>query len=172
MSLSENGGKDDFKPYILKRLTDFFPNEISETYVSAASLKDIKEDVFDNIEMLFGSSAHGSREELKDSRDIESSVLGYGITGYCGTIDSDRDRERILLHIVQQLRDFEPRIDPDSLEVELVRNKERFSSVMEFNISGRVSLGKLSDKISFAARLDTDTGRAELIGRAMGYNNG
>jgi type VI secretion system lysozyme-like protein len=168
-SVSFNGeeraaGKEDprYKPYVLKRLTDLNPDEKTEVFSSTVSLSEVKEDIYENITMIFNSSSHPSLKELKSYGEVESSVLGYGVTDYCGSITSKADRDRLRFHIVKQLEDFEPRLDPSTVKVDLVNDGGNFTTNMEFNISGRVTVGELSEEILFVSKLNVETGKAEI----------
>jgi type VI secretion system lysozyme-like protein len=156
-------GKEDarYKPYILKRLTDFDPYLKKEVFLSTINIKQVKEDVFDNIEMLFNSSSHPSLEELKGYTELENSVMGYGISDYCGKVYSGYDREELRAQIIKQLKDFEPRLAPDSISVDFANTNES-TSHMEFNISGLIQVGPVSEEVLFVSKLDFETGNAEL----------
>jgi predicted component of type VI protein secretion system len=151
-----------YKPYVLKRLTDFDPYEKKEASVNVITSKQVKEDVFENIDMLFNSRSHPSLEELKGYEELENSVLGYGISDYCGKICTREDREELRLHIIKQLKDFEPRLAPDSVNVEFTSSELNANSLIELRISGIISVGLVSEEVLFISRLDLETGNAEL----------
>ncbi|MDR3334945.1 MAG: GPW/gp25 family protein [Treponema sp.] len=147
-------------PYILKRLTDFDPSVKDDTASRTITMKQLKEDIFEHIEMLFNSKTHLSVEELKDDEELESSVLGYGIADYCGSGSSDR--EDLMRQMVKQLHYFEPRLVPDSITVEFVPPKVKAGSFMEFQIGGLIQGDEAGEELVFIARLDMETGSAEL----------
>jgi type VI secretion system lysozyme-like protein len=151
-----------YKPYVLKRLTDFDPYEKKEVSVGVISAKQVKEDVFENIDMLFNSRSHPSLEEFKGYGEIENSVLGYGISDYCGKICNRDDKESLRLHIIKQLKDFEPRLSAGSINVEFTSSELNANSLIELRISGLISVGQVSEEVLFISRLDLETGNAEL----------
>jgi type VI secretion system lysozyme-like protein len=151
-----------YKPYVLKRLTDDEPYEKKETVSTVITEKQVKDDIFKNIEMLFCSRSHPSLAELKGYEDLENSVLGYGISDYCGKICSDDDREFLLEHIKKQIRDFEPRLATDSIEVKFANPDVTMRSLLELRISGRMSVGQVDEEMLFISRLDMETGSASL----------
>ncbi|MFP3089611.1 type VI secretion system baseplate subunit TssE [Treponema sp. TIM-1] len=163
----ENRGnirKEDarYKPYVLKRLTDDEPYEKKEIISAVITEKQVKDDIFRNIEMLFCSRSHPSLAELKGYEDLENSVLGYGISDYCGKICGDDDREFLLEHIKKQIRDFEPRLAPDSIDVKFANPDAAMRSLLELRISGHISVGQVDEEILFISRLDLETGNASL----------
>jgi type VI secretion system lysozyme-like protein len=151
-----------YKPYILKRLTDYDPSVKKETETGAITLRQVREDVLENVEMLFTSRAHLSEVELKDDRELISSVLGFGITDYCGMSFSDTQRELLKRHIAEQLAFFEPRLDPSSISVEFVHEEDNPAFLMEFKISGVIRFGQISEELLFVSKLNLETGGAEI----------
>jgi predicted component of type VI protein secretion system len=151
-----------YKPYVLKRLTDFDPYEKKDAAFGVITAKQVKEDVFENIDMLFNSRSHPVFKGSKSCEEIESSVLGYGISDYCGKICTQDDKEALRRHITKQLRDFEPRMDPDSIKVEFISSELNANSLIELQISGLIDAGQVSEEVLFISRLDLETGSAEL----------
>jgi type VI secretion system lysozyme-like protein len=151
-----------YKPYVFKRLTDDEPYEKKESVSSVITEKQVKDDIFRNIEMLFSSRSHPSLSELKGYEDLENSVLGYGISDYCGKVCDDDDREFLLEHIKKQIRDFEPRLAADSISVRFANADAAMRSLLELRISGQISVGQVNEEILFISRLDLETGNASL----------
>jgi type VI secretion system protein ImpF len=151
-----------YKPYVLKRLTDDEPYEKKEALVNVITEKQVREDIFRNIEMLFYSRSHPSLMELKGYEELENSVLGYGISDCCGKICGNDDREFLLEHIKKQIRDFEPRLAPDSIDVQFTNPDATMRSLLELRISGQVAVGQISEEMLFISRLDLETGNASL----------
>jgi type VI secretion system lysozyme-like protein len=151
-----------YKPNVLRRLTDFDPFTKKDRGGDIITLKQLKEDVFENIEMLFNSRSHPSLQELKGYEDLEDSVLGYGISDYCGSTYVARDWEVLRDHILTQLHRFEPRLVPDSIEVAFVSSDHKVNSLMEFRISGLIQADQISEEVLFISKLDLETGNAEL----------
>ena len=77
---SDGTAKEDvlYKPFTLKRLTDHDPSGQSEGAGSLITGRQLREDVFDNVDMLFNSRSHASLVDLKGNQELEESVLGFG----------------------------------------------------------------------------------------------
>ncbi|MDR1362759.1 MAG: GPW/gp25 family protein [Spirochaetaceae bacterium] len=151
-----------YKPYVLRRLTDLEPYERTERIQNVITEKQLKDDVFKNVEMLFYSRAHPSLKEFKGYDDVENSVLGYGIPDYCGKVCSEAGRDELIENIKKQLRDFEPRLDPDSLKVEYAGAEASMRSLMELRISCVIVAGEVNEEMLFISRLDLETGNTSL----------
>lgn len=156
--------KEDAKywPCLLRRLTDFAPDEKKENYSQGITIRQLKKDIFDNIEMILNSRSHPQAEDLEKYPEIDDSVLAYGLTDFCGKVCSMDDKETIREHILHQLRVFEPRLNPDTIDVSLSQNDRETKSVLEFQISGMIDVAELSEEIVFISRLDLETGNSYL----------
>jgi type VI secretion system lysozyme-like protein len=151
-----------YKHYVFKRLTDLEPYEKTERIQNVITEKQVKEDIFRNIEMLFSSRSHPSLKELKGYEDVEDSVLGYGISDYCGKINSDLSREMLLEHIRKQIRIFEPRLSSESIRVEFANPDASMRSLLELRISGIITVSQINEEAIFISRLDLETGNTSL----------
>jgi type VI secretion system lysozyme-like protein len=151
-----------YKPYSLKRLTDYEPSEKIERNQSLISEKQLKEDIFENIDMLFNSRSHAGLEDLRGYEDVEDSVLGYGISDFCGRQSSTASREDLRAHISKQIGLFESRLDPASINVELLDTKGGDATSMEFRIGGIIRTKEVNQEISFISKLNLESGNAEL----------
>jgi type VI secretion system lysozyme-like protein len=164
MNLSAGSVKEEalYKPFTLKRLTDYDPSVQTEGTGSLITGKQLKEDIFENIDMLFNSRSHASTEDLHGSEEMEQSVLGYGISDFCGRQSSTASREGLRNHIFRQIGFFEPRLDPASLTIELQDIKGGDSTSIEFKISGNIKVKGVDEEIAFISRLNLESGNADL----------
>jgi type VI secretion system lysozyme-like protein len=153
-----------FKPYILTRLTDDDPHIKKEAMGGreVITVQQLKKDIFENIEVLFNSRSHPSLKELKNDPILSSSVLGYGISDFCGKVSSNTSGEELRSHILEQLKNFEPRLAPNTIKVELLRNSESRYSLMEFVITAYISVGAVSEEVLFKSKLDPESGYSEI----------
>ncbi|MDR1469215.1 MAG: GPW/gp25 family protein [Spirochaetaceae bacterium] len=149
-----------YRPFILKRLTDTEPQIKKELPYGLATAKQLKEDIFDNIEMLFFSRSHAGFGELGDDAEVGNSVLGYGIQDFCGKTVSGDYKEELRQHIMKQIRTFEPRLDPSSVIVDF--SQERDGSILEYVIGGVIKVKEVNEEVKFFSRLDIESGIASL----------
>ena len=171
----EGTAKEDalYKPFTLKRLTDYDPSEKSEGSGSLITGKQLKEDIFENMDMLFNSRSHASLADLKGYKEVEESVMGFGISDFCGRQSSTASREALRDHILAQIGLFEPRLDPASINVEFQENQAGSSNKsdassgsdstsLEFRISGNIKVREVNEEIAFISRLNLESGNADL----------
>jgi type VI secretion system lysozyme-like protein len=151
-----------YKPYALKRLTDYDPSEKTERAQSLITEKQLREDVFENINMLFNSRSHAGLKDLGGYDEVEASVLGYGISDFCGRQSSTASREALRAQIIKQMELFEPRLDVGSISVDLLESGGRDVTSIEFRIAGTIKTKTVDEEISFISKLNLESGNAEL----------
>ncbi|MDR2480867.1 MAG: type VI secretion system baseplate subunit TssE [Spirochaetaceae bacterium] len=151
-----------YKPYALKRLTDNDPSEKKERAETLITERQIKEDIFENIDMLFNSRSHAGLKDLKGYEEVENSVLGYGIADFCGRQSSTQSREELRAQIVKQISLFEPRLHAESLAIEQIDTKNSDSSSIEFKIGGVIVSKEVDEEVLFVSKLNLESGNAEL----------
>jgi type VI secretion system lysozyme-like protein len=151
-----------YKPYTLKRLTDYDPSEKNEKDRSLITEKQLREDIFENIDMLFNSRSHAGLKDLNDYEEVEDSVLGYGISDFCGRQSSTASREALREQIVKQIGLFEPRLDIGSISIELLESKGGDATSIEFRIGGTIRTKEVNQEISFISKLNLESGNANL----------
>jgi type VI secretion system protein ImpF len=149
-----------YRPFILKRLTDTEPQKKKELPYGLTTVKQLKEDIFNSIEMLFNSRSHASSGEVGGYADVENSVLGFGIRDFCGKTSSGDYKEELRRHIMRQLQIFEPRLDPSSIAVNFSQEKD--GSILEYMISGVIRIKEVSEELKFFSNLDLESGNASL----------
>jgi type VI secretion system protein ImpF len=149
-----------YRPFVLRRLTDMEPQEKKEPALGLVTVRQLKEDIFTNIEMLFNSRCHTVTGELKAFSEVEDSVLGFGIKDFCGKTSVDSYREEMRRHILKQLRIFEPRLEPSSITVEF--SEENSGFLLEYEIGGVIRLKEVGEEVKFFSNLDLESGAAVL----------
>jgi type VI secretion system protein ImpF len=149
-----------YRPFVLKRLTDMEPQTKKELSYGLETSNQLKEDIFNNIEMLFNSRSHTASGEAGGRVDVEDSVLGFGVRDFCGRTSSDDYREELRQHIMKQLRVFEPRLDPSSITVDF--SQEKSGSVLEYSISGIIQVKEVNEEVKFFSSLDLESGNASI----------
>ncbi|MDR2096672.1 MAG: GPW/gp25 family protein [Treponema sp.] len=152
-----------FQPIVLRRLTDLYPHEKKDNVAGPGIEKQLKDDVLENITMLFNSRSHPSLTELNNNEEIENSVLGYGLSDCCGKMEIKTNHEDLRQEVIRELQVFEPRLAPESIAIEFVRTKAHTGSLVEFQISALIEVGEISKDILLLARLDVETGIADVF---------
>ncbi len=151
---------DRYMPCLLSRLVDKNPEKKTDAGFSrGVSVKTLKREILRNIEMILNSASHPSRRELGDDPLVCTSVLALGLPDFCGVSHGAESRERLRSEILRQVRLFEPRIRPESLEVVVSDAKDAAgTSVLDAEIRGLIEVSPLREELVFRSRFDLETG--------------
>lgn len=152
---------DRFPPCLLSRLTDSEPQLKKEKLPQVLSLEQLKQDVLRNLEMILNSRSHLPEQEMQPYPDAASSVLAFGLADFCGFSHDETALERIQTDILFQIRCFEPRIQPDSLDVSFAEQQSSAQEVA-LQISGKLRVTPLQEEFLFISRLNLETGSATI----------
>lgn len=136
------------------------PHKKSEPPMGLVTAEQLKADIFANIEMIFNSRRRITAENFFGCVEVENSVLGFGITDFCGKTKSEDYREEMRQHILKMLRLFEPRLEPSSITVNFSQEKD--GSILEFAIGGVIRLIEVNEEVLFLSSLDLESGNASL----------
>jgi type VI secretion system lysozyme-like protein len=161
--MQNTGSGARYQPLLLRRLTDFYPHEKKDNSAGVTIEKQLKDDVVENITVLFNSRSHPSLSELKGNEEVQNSVLGFGLSDYCGNMRIKSNSEELRQEVLKQLRQFEPRLAPESITVEFVKTKVKSEALIEFQISAMIDTGEVNKEILLLVRLDVETGSTELL---------
>lgn len=168
MTANSNASKirfgEVFMPCLLGRLIDQNPEQKTEVFTRGISLKQLKQNILWNIELILNSRSHPTSDVWADDPAVTDSVLGMGVSDFCGLSHSATAREKLRQEIIHQLSVFEPRLEKDSLEVNYIHsNDEKNSdSVLELEIFAWISVETVREELVFRSRLDLESGTATL----------
>lgn len=143
---------------MLSRLTDAEPHVRTERYFRSATGAQLKEEVLRNIEMILNSKSRLSDEDLGGEKYLLNSVLGFGLSDFCGESRSYETMEKLKENIIKQLIYFEPRIEPASIEIKMLDAPDSLSHIREMEISVVIDAKSLNANLTFVSRIDLETG--------------
>lgn len=145
-----------------QRLTDEAPDVREDTqFSSELTLSQFKQDVVDNIALILNSRTHLSFPELKYDSQLQQSVLGFGLNDICGMSYNPKRLHQIEDRIRQQLIFFEPRLIPDSIKVELIK-EDYGNGIYALTVSGKLNVYHYRDELMCVLSVDFETGEIEL----------
>ncbi|WP_295350249.1 type VI secretion system baseplate subunit TssE [uncultured Succinivibrio sp.] len=150
MADSSKSGQQFYLPSLLSRLT-------KEDIDGLSDIDMLKEEILDNIFMLLNSRVRPERKDLENDPFLYRSVLGYGLSDFCGISHNSFTVEKLLEEIRSLIEFYEPRLDPASIKVQRVK-KEDVSSNVKIQITGRISVPPYIDEVDFLFTLDLESG--------------
>ena len=157
-----------FIPCVLSRMQDDEPTSRIDRMPRVMSLDGIREDILANVVMLLNSRSRPNDEDLSRYPEIENSVISYGLMDFCGMNCNMENLETIRKHVRDQLIKFEPRIDKESLQINVFESSdstERCSFSME--IIGRFAISEMTGDFRYSTRFDLETGQVTMINKDM-----
>jgi len=150
----------EFSPSLLDRLTDNDPGKVKESaaasIISANKMRDIlKRD----IAWILATIRMEEINPVDGCQEVRRSVLNYGIKDLSGVPEQNLDPIEVQNSIRQALWDFEPRLEPTSIDVELVPHVEGdIRGVAKLKIAGRWTDDLYRDPIFLEAKINFETG--------------
>lgn len=155
-----------YLPCLLTRLTDEHPfSTEDEGYGASFSVEQLRHDILLNLTMLLNS--HTASAETRRLRaqfpHAASSGYHFGIDSCTGLTASTERPEIIAAAVQRALREFEPRLVPESIRVAIdsTRKSQDHTSV-HLTISSRTAVQPLTEDVFFRLRVDVETGALTL----------
>ena len=165
--------RDRLQPSLLDRLIDNAPRETREPgEARVLNRQQLRAAVLRDLSWLFNTSrpepeADSLRvDELRrwaDAPEARRSVLNYGMPAFAGTTLSSMDARAIERSIEQAIRDFEPRIDPKTLKVEVSLDlHSSHHNMLQIVIRGQMWSQPVPLELLLAADMDVETGHTRV----------
>jgi type VI secretion system protein ImpF len=117
--------------------------------------------VLRELNWILNTTNLASVQDLEDYPEVQTSVLNYGVNDMAGKLLQRRVIQGRARDIRDAIRAFEPRIDPDRMEVEPVTSNDKPNAVT-FVIRGDVTTAVNALPVEFKTDVEIDTGAATL----------
>jgi len=152
------------QPSLLDRLTDNDPDSSTESREQRVlSFRQLKQSVLRDMSWLLNTSSLDSMVDLSDVPYAAHSVINYGTPALSGTHVTSADLPVIESKIKQAIIDFEPRILPGSLKLELITTDQQMNQkAMCFKIEGDLWAQPLPIHLYIRSDLDLETGEVTV----------
>lgn len=160
--MAELTSQDRLQPALLDRLTDDEPaNKKPEPREQRViTKKKLREAVLRDLVWLFNTTRLASGGELSGYPYAERSAINFGLPSLSGETASTLDVIDLEGRMRQAIVDFEPRIDPASLEVEAIMADEHMGShnVVSVQIRGQLWAEPVRLDLLLRTEVDLETG--------------
>lgn len=156
--------KERLQPSLLDRLTD---QQISKSRESTAqqsmSQKEFKSAVIRDLGWLLNSVCLDVCVDLEPYPEVKNSVLNYGLPDISGQTSSTIEVKTIELAVKKAIRQFEPRVIRNTLQVKVHSNVDDMShNSLVFEIQGAVFGQPSPFQIVLRSELDLECGEFTL----------
>ena len=163
--MAEIAAQERLQPSLLDRLVDHAPDERRESDDKRTLTKQaLRQAVLRDLGWLLNATGFGLGMDDKRHPNVARSVLNYGLPMLSGQFTSSVQRvsmEQALKNAIQQ---FEPRILPRTLEVELVMKGSALDShnCISLQIRGMLWAQPVPMELLMRTRVDLEVGRIEI----------
>lgn len=149
----ENGEKDEINRSTMRFYTVPRIERFNESALRATVLRELN--------WILNTTNLNSVEDLDDVPEVETSVLNYGVPDMAGKLLERRAIQARAREIRDAIRRFEPRIDPQKLDVDPTTTSAKPNAVT-FVIRGDVTSAVNALPVEFKTDVEIDTGAATL----------
>ncbi|NOQ35140.1 MAG: type VI secretion system baseplate subunit TssE [Methylococcaceae bacterium] len=162
--MAELTQKERLQPSLLDRLTDDEPHQQQESREKRVlSMSKLRQSVVRDISWLLNARSLDTVIDLEQYPEVATSVLNFGIKDLSGTNVSGADLTAIERSLQQAIKNFEPRILPQSLNLQVVSAEDKMNNqAMQFDIEADLWSQPLPLHLYLRSEMDTLTGDFEL----------
>ena len=171
--MAELAAQERLQPVLLDRLTDEEPEKTQEPREQRVVSKSrLRRAVLRDLAWLLNASRLESGDELSRVPFARRSVINYGLPALSGQTASALDPVDLERAIAAAIRDFEPRILPQTLEVHAIRAEHQLErhNVVGVEIRGHLWSQPVPLEMLVRTEIDLETGKVDVadIGAARG----
>lgn len=157
--------RERLQPALLDRLADDAPDRKSEPATARVMTKDrLREAVLRDLAWLFNTTKAGDDSHFEGFPLAARSVLNFGLPALSGETASTLDVIELERAIRQAIIDFEPRITPASLQVEVAVSDLQLDhhNVISVRIRGDLWAWPVPLELLLRTDMDLETGQVEI----------
>ncbi|MBA4177837.1 MAG: type VI secretion system baseplate subunit TssE [Leptothrix sp. (in: Bacteria)] len=157
--------RDRLQPALLDRLTD---DEVDSRVESGDSRvinrNRLRELVLRDLAWLFNATAPGEAIDWSQAPHARNSVLNYGLPALSGNTASTIDPLVLQARVRQAILDHEPRILPETLQVEVLVSEAQMDhhNQIGFRITGQLWAQPVPLELLLHTDIDLETGRVAV----------
>lgn len=126
----------------------------------------LKEEILQNIALILNSRSHLSVDSGKQSKVVQFSVLGLGLTDFCGQNHNLARLALLKQQILEQIIHFEPRLEPASIQITLLDRENELGpnspNYVNIEIKARLKVSLSHELFSCVSRIDLDSGNSAV----------
>ncbi len=164
--------RDRLQPSLIDRLIDNDPQQRKESLdARVLSRQQLRAAVLRDLSWLFNDSRiepepnSVRKEELALWKGLEfarRSVLNFGMPAFSGVTLSSMDTSEIERAVAEAIRNFEPRIDPQTLEVSVRTDVSDLQNTLQLVIRGQMWSQPVPLELLLAADVDVESGTTHV----------
>ena len=153
------------QPALLDRLTDDEPDKTLEAREARLiSRSRLRQAVLRDLAWLFNSTRMAEEPDWPAAPNARRSVINYGLPALSGETASTFDTMRLTHAMRQVIIDFEPRIDPATLQVEAMVSQIALDhhNQIQVEIRGNLWAHPVPIELLLRTSVDLETGQVDI----------
>lgn len=156
---------DRLWPVLLDRLTDDAPENRKREPMQARimSRRAYRDGILRDLRWLLNSTNSSATIDFTGHDDAERSVVNYGLSALSGRLASNVDRSELESGIRRAIVEFEPRILPQSLEVQVTVSENAMDSHNVLAVVIRGQLWSIPYPLEMLLRSDIDLETGQVV---------
>jgi type VI secretion system protein ImpF len=135
------------------------PGSTSASEIARYNENAMRNSVRRELNWLLNTVNLGAAEDLEPYPQVKTSVLNYGLPDLTGRISTKGAIQARAAEIAETIRVFEPRLDPDNLEV-VASGEVGLDNAVSYVIRGDVRSAVRMMPVKFYAAIEVETGAA------------
>ncbi|MCP4408410.1 MAG: type VI secretion system baseplate subunit TssE [Gammaproteobacteria bacterium] len=162
--MAELTQKERLQPSLLVRLSDDAPLKKMESREQRVlSLQRLRKSVIHDLAWLLNTVHLASLVDLDDYPEVAHSVLNYGMPDLAGKTVSGADVGALERGLRQAIRDYEPRILHETLQVRVILSEDQTNyNAIRFMIEGRLWAHPMPLQLYLKTEVDLDSGSVSI----------
>ncbi len=163
VAMSDKTIAERLQPSLLDRLTDNEPSEKTERRDDRViDLRQLRDIIQRDLAWLLNTSDNAAMIDPERYPHAARSVLNYGIQEVAGDYSTAERASLIRRSIADSIRNFEPRIHPGSVDVQLRLGQEQRQTVVVFDIRADMWAQPMPMELYLRSEVDVTTGELQL----------
>ena len=161
--MAELTQKERLQPSLLDRLTDDEPhNQVESRDKRVLSMNKLRQSVLRDVSWLLNTDSMDSVVDLTNYPEVGRSVLNYGIKDLAGRTSVGANLSEIEKGLKQAINNFEPRILPNTLSVQVLSSDQMNHQALSFDIEASLWARPLPLHLYLRTEINKITGDVNL----------
>ena len=131
----------------------------ARSWVNEAALR---RDLAEDLTRLLNTVNLDSAQELEEFSYVAHSILNYGLTDITAYSLEENAVDDITDELRQSLKDYEPRLIPNSIEVRRDTTVDAAAQQIRFAVSAEMHSTPVDIPVEFVAELELDSGKMRI----------
>ncbi|MDV7143089.1 type VI secretion system baseplate subunit TssE [Tropicimonas sp. TH_r6] len=154
---------DRLQPSLLDRLTDDAPGTQSESRdARVIDIRRLRGILRRDLAWLLNTNNNEAWIDREAYPHAFTSVLNYGVSPAAGGATNERRVEMIRVALIEAVRQFEPRLRPESIDVRLRQDEDSGPMTIFFDIQGDMWAQPFPMELYLRSEVDLMTGWLDL----------